>query len=52
MHIMNLKKKILSQAWRYMLIIPTLGWLRQEDCKFQANLGYIVRPYQKKKKAI
>jgi hypothetical protein len=23
-----------SQAWRYMPVIPALGRLRQEDCKF------------------
>jgi hypothetical protein len=26
-----------------MLIIPTLGRLRQEDHKFKARLGYIMR---------
>jgi hypothetical protein len=25
-------------------VIPALGRLRQEDCTFKANLGYIVRP--------
>jgi hypothetical protein len=35
-----------------MSVIPALGRLRQEDCKFKSNLGYIARtsPLQKKKK--
>jgi hypothetical protein len=29
--------------------IPALGKLRQEDCKNQASLGYIVSPISRKK---
>lgn len=28
-------------------IFPELGWLEQEDHEFEANLGYIARPYRK-----
>jgi hypothetical protein len=39
-----------SQVWWYTHIIPALGRWRQEDHKFKANLGYIVRPCLKPKK--
>jgi hypothetical protein len=31
-------------------VIPVLGRLRQEDCEFQASLGYTERLSRKKKK--
>jgi hypothetical protein len=33
-----------------MPVIPALGRLRQEHCKFEASLDYLARPYFKKKK--
>jgi hypothetical protein len=45
-----LQEIINSQAWWYMPIIPTLSRLRQEKrVKFEACLGYTVRPHLKKK---
>jgi hypothetical protein len=40
---LNFKIKILrtNQAWWFMLIIPALGRLWQEDRKFKASLGYM-----------
>jgi hypothetical protein len=32
------------------LVILALGKLRQKDFEFKANMGYIARPYLKKKK--
>jgi hypothetical protein len=32
--------------------IPKFERLRQQDCRFQASLGYIVRPFSKKKPPI
>jgi hypothetical protein len=32
------------------IVIPVLGWLRQEGLQFQASLGYIARHCLKKKK--
>jgi hypothetical protein len=37
-------------VWWYTPIIPALGKLRQEYCKFKANQGYIARPYLKNNK--
>jgi hypothetical protein len=39
-----------SQVCWFMLIIPALGRLRQEDCKFQPSLVCRVGPCLKKKK--
>jgi hypothetical protein len=36
-------------VWWYTCIIPVLGSLRQEDEEFETSLGYIVRPYEKKR---
>jgi hypothetical protein len=38
-----------SQAWWFTTVILAFGRLRQEDHKFEVSLGYIVRPYLKKK---
>jgi hypothetical protein len=45
---MSLFFKITSWAWWYTSVIPALWRLRQEDCRFEASLSYIVRPYLKK----
>jgi hypothetical protein len=41
--------KLVYWAWLYMPVILPLRKLRQEDCEFQASLGYIMRPCVKKK---
>jgi hypothetical protein len=33
-----------SQVWWFMPVIPVAGKLKQENHKFKAILGYIVRP--------
>ena len=35
------------QAWQHVPVISALGRLRQENPKFEAILGYIVRPFLK-----
>jgi hypothetical protein len=40
----------LCQAWWCIPITPTHGRLRQEDHEFDASLGYILKPCQKKEK--
>jgi hypothetical protein len=39
-----------SQAWWCTPVIPAFRRLRQEDHGFEASLGYLVRPYLKRKK--
>jgi hypothetical protein len=41
------RKIIFYQAWWYIPVIPALRSLRQKDCKFKANLGWIGRPILK-----
>jgi hypothetical protein len=31
-------------VWWFTLVIPAFGRVRQENCKFKANLSYIARP--------
>jgi hypothetical protein len=45
------ESRSVSQAWWYMLVIPALMRLMQEDCEFKTNLGYRMRPCLEKKKA-
>ena len=40
-------KNVNSQVWWCTPVIPVLGRLRQEDCRFKASLGNLVRPHFK-----
>lgn len=42
------KKK--DKVWCCIVVIPTFMRLKWEDLEFEANLGYIVKPYLKKRK--
>jgi hypothetical protein len=44
------KDKEINRAWWGMSIIPAPKKYRQEDCKLEASLGYILRSCVKKKK--
>jgi hypothetical protein len=44
----NFLKKYSSQTFWYIAVIPALRRLKQEDLKFEAILGYIVRSHLKK----
>jgi hypothetical protein len=38
------KRGLKSRVCWYMPIIPAVGRLRQEYCKFEVSLSYIARP--------
>jgi hypothetical protein len=41
-----------SWVWWYIPVISALGSQRQENCKSEASLGYIVRPCIKKEEDV
>lgn len=47
---MELGKRALQLVWCHMPIVLALRELRQENCKFEANLGCMVKPCHKTKK--
>jgi hypothetical protein len=42
---LSIFKSRLCWSWWFMPVIPALEQLRQEDCKFKANLGCRAKPY-------
>jgi hypothetical protein len=47
--IKNSKDLFYSWLWWFMPVNPTFSSLRQEDSKFEASLGYTVKPCLKTK---
>jgi hypothetical protein len=43
---------LMCLAWWHTPVTPAHRRLRQEDCEFETSLGYIEKPYLKKKKKV